>query len=610
MSVVSFSLYAQNGSNSIYSSDTEAITLLEKPASRKIVGGTIINVKYEGSNISSTMKGAFEHSCRLWEENIPTTYPINITVRFANISNTKCLATIETAHSGDNDYFDKVYAKRYAQLPMGGLHELSTLDFFRDTRDALITFSVRQPFDYILDGKNVNPNKYDFVTVAIQAIGRALGFTLNAYVSGNTLNRLPLYNKYTGCLISHQDNPNEDYLNATSGDVYIKYNKSNEKWYLHCPSSYDARYTLNAFRKDPENNETLFMQPDVISKGSAVRYIGEGMQAFFSYCGWDRPIATGMSSTLYTDGSTDDIIPYQTITKSKTTRDFVKKVEQDETIETYLFDRQEEGTQGNYVLLKNGKWEKYENLSDLNENEEYARTSDGFLRLKHIAYSYGPGGPSGGYANLNIAYKLYDYIPQRPQASMNGFKQSEYTLSTINNSRRVGAAKANTEYFDVEIGFQNVEGCTEVKVEQTDEDYPVPFFYYVDPAIGYFTAFMCKDYTSTFKLTYINKNGETIGEPFVIDLRNVILNDKIDDLKFRLDNDILHYELNLSDAEIQAMEYECAYTITSLSNTTIQKNGHILGNSGNIDISVLPKGTYVLTICYADKSYKNKFVKR
>lgn len=44
-------LHAQNGSNGIYSSNNETVTLLEKPASRKVVGGTIINVKYERSNI-------------------------------------------------------------------------------------------------------------------------------------------------------------------------------------------------------------------------------------------------------------------------------------------------------------------------------------------------------------------------------------------------------------------------------------------------------------------------------------------------------------------------------------------------------------------------------
>lgn len=75
MCLVTLSSNAQNVSNGIYSSDEDVVTLLEKPGFRKIYGGTIINVNYEGSGISSTMKGAFEYACRLWEENIPTTYP-------------------------------------------------------------------------------------------------------------------------------------------------------------------------------------------------------------------------------------------------------------------------------------------------------------------------------------------------------------------------------------------------------------------------------------------------------------------------------------------------------------------------------------------------------
>lgn len=595
-------LHAQNGSNGIYSSNNETVTLLEKPASRKVVGGTIINVKYEGSNISSTMKGAFEYACRLWEENIPTTYPINLTVQFANIQNTKCLATVEAVHSGNNNYYDKVFAKRYAQLPLENANNWGTLEFFRDSKDALIIFSTRQPFDYTLDGEKVNPNKYDFVTVALQAIGKALGFSLNAYASNMTLNRLETYNKYTACILTGQ--PDNDYTMATSGNAYISpsYWANNAKWNIHSPSTYDPRYSLNYFQKDPTNRETLIMQPDIISKGSAIRYIGEGMQVFFSFCGWDRPIATGSSSTVYQKGSTDEVIPYQEPKSQQVSEQARMNSLMDETLETYLFDRKEECEQGNYVLLKDGTWKKYINLYNLTENDDYARTSDGYLRLKQVSYSLG----AGHYTNTNIAYKLYDYIPQRPKAGMNSFKASEFALKTTGN-RHIMKTNTDTEYVDVEIGFQNVEGCTEIEVEQTDSDYPVPFLYNVDPSQGYFTAFMCKDYTSTFKLTYINKNGKTIGEPLIIDLRNAVSDDRIYDLNLKLDDRKLYYDLEQSNAELKS---EGFYTINSLSNMTIKEKGSVIGNSGEIDISALPKGAYVLRINYGNNVYNAKWMKK
>ena len=55
-------------------------------------------------------------------------------------------------------------------------------------------------------------------------------------------------------------------------------------------------------------------------------------------------------------------------------------------------------------------------------------------------------------------------------------------------------------------------------MEQTDADYPVPYTYFVEPEQGYFIAYMNKRYASTFKLTYINDNGQTIGQPLTIDL--------------------------------------------------------------------------------------------
>ena len=62
---------------------------------RKVYGGTIINVTYQGSKFSSpTVKGAFEYACKLVEDAIPTTYPINITVKFTKISDNNCLAMV------------------------------------------------------------------------------------------------------------------------------------------------------------------------------------------------------------------------------------------------------------------------------------------------------------------------------------------------------------------------------------------------------------------------------------------------------------------------------------------------------------------------------------
>lgn len=98
----------------VYSTEKTPLTIT-LPVERKIYGGTIINVTYKGSQISKTIKGAFEYACKLVEENIPTTFPLNINMEFTSFTDANCLAQVET-YSVSSDVApqyretDKVYA--------------------------------------------------------------------------------------------------------------------------------------------------------------------------------------------------------------------------------------------------------------------------------------------------------------------------------------------------------------------------------------------------------------------------------------------------------------------------------------------------------------------
>lgn len=613
MCIMSFELYAQIGSNSIYSSNSGIIKVLEKPSSRKVYGGTVINVNYVGNKISSTVKGAFEHACRIWEENIPTAYPINLTVEFSNTLFGDCLATVETEHGGSTDDYDKIYTKRYAMLYGAEYSPLdennNTLEYFRDTQDARIIFSNSQPFDYSLDANNISSNKYDFVTVALQAIGKALGFTLKAYTSGNTLNKLNPNNRFTSSILKNSNTSAQNYTLATSGAAYIEsgsLGKIKGKWYLHSPAAFDAKTSLNYFKKDPDNKETLIMQPDIISKGSAIRYIGDGMQVFFSFCGWDRSFVTGMSSSTYEGTSTDEVLPYMPINQLQTPK--VAAINNTDTdISTYLSERLEDGDDGNYVLMKDGSWKKYNRRNDLTDNTNYARTSDGYLRLKEVTSSFGP---NGAYRNVNVKHLLSDYIPQKPDVSMNSYKFSdEYSVRSTSRRSYTSSMLSDGAFMDVEIGFKNTEGCTEVLVEQTDSDYPVPYFYYVDPSAGYFTALMNKDYPSDFKLTYINKNGETESEPFTVNLTNIFIPLQ-PNISITINDNILHFSLMTIQRPDDPLAPICQYYITDPDNLNVYAEGTCNEPFGDIDISNLQSGKiYILKVFYKSKMYSKKWMK-
>lgn len=603
MLFLTIGIQAQTGTNGIYSSNSDPTINVVNPTIRKVVGGTIFNVKYEGSHFNSTIKSAFEHACKIWEEKIPSTYPINLTVKFASMTNTQCLATVnnipvDTMRLYDSD---RVYFKRYMMIESETFDV--TVDEMKNTTDAIITFAINQPFDYSINPEIINPNKYDFVSVAIQAIGKALGFVLNAYESDGTIYKITPSNKYTHDLFVKQGGygcQSFNYLSAISDGVYLTDVYNNNPFPLYSPQTYDPRSSLNSFSKDTNNLETLFMQPG-IKKGNVVRYIGNGAKTFFSFCGWDYRLTTGHTDHVY-EASTSNAIPFQGFSSNYNRVSTANLLNEEETIYDYLHNRNEFLAEGLYVLHKDGSWESFYSYGELQANSEYARSADGYLRIKYIWETI----DRLGNRISNVEYILYDYIPQKPAAEVQGYTNSNYSLRS---NRRPYTREVNTddEYIDVEIGFKDVEGCTEILVEQTDSDYPVPYDYYINPGEGSFIAYMNKRYPSTLKLTYINANGQTIGEPFTIDLTSEITVEETETIEVNNDGKYLTYSINgLNNEDNKEMSYKISNIVNPNQNMI---EGKLNSTNGKIDISNLQKGIYALSISKGKKKYTTKWSK-
>lgn len=60
-----------------YVSNQTIAKLYGLPIKRTVSGGTKINVDFVGG-WTKDMEGAFTYACKLWEEAIPTTFPIRI----------------------------------------------------------------------------------------------------------------------------------------------------------------------------------------------------------------------------------------------------------------------------------------------------------------------------------------------------------------------------------------------------------------------------------------------------------------------------------------------------------------------------------------------------
>lgn len=605
-------MFAQNP-NKVYIS-SKSPKKIELPAERLTYGGSIINIEYKGSRISTTIKGAFEYACKLVEECMPTVYPLNISVEFSNLQDDNCLALVESYPAIEEIYWDgivdKVFIKRYAQVwgDYLSLEDKYGLDFFRDSFDASIKFSANKPFDFNLDTSRINANKYDFVTVAIQSLLKAIGFTCKAYATGNQVAISSPANKYTLTLLNPND-AGQNYATATSGNAYIPSRKSSTtQWDLVSDAPYKPGISLNYFT-DSSNQETAIMQYG-IPKGAYIRYIGSAIQDFFSFCEWNRPVITGGDNLNIQTSNTKNVIKFQGISKTAQTSDEstymknqISKLSETETFASYMSAKQEVSDPGTYVLLKDGSWEKYERLTNLSNNEKYARSADGYLRLKEVSTQLGLGGQ---YYNHNVKYQLYDYLPQKPEATLNSYTAST-DFAAYNNLKRTYSAVSDDDIFiDVEIGIKNIEGTTQVMVEQTDSDYPYPYTYAVEkPSDGKFIAYMNQKYPSTFKLTYLNANGQTIGDTFTIDLTSNTKSPTKKSVEMNIgDNDIAYHIKEFNNNSLN-------YVITNVTNGRTINSGQIKQKDGAISISTLDSGIYIITIYNKEeKITEMKWVKK
>lgn len=606
-------IHAQYGSRGVYSTTGNSTLVVEKDESRNVVGGTVIIPKFQGSGFNPTIKNAFQHACRIWEEKIPTTYPLSIEVRMAPLIGTGTLAMVETTylHNSEGKDIEQAFAKRRTQIGWEGYY-----NYYVNRVDAIITFNSNQPFDYNEDPNNVSANKYDFITVAIQAIAKSLGFYMTSFFNGTNIVKLEPTSSLSKYVFGN--NTSLSYQNiVNNGGKSINY--AGRSWSLHCPSTYSLKFSLNYFAQDSSEVETIFMQPG-ISKGTAIRYIGDSVNDVFNVFHWkEGNIATGPASPQVHSASTGNVISYvgNNNLSSNSLQSQLRIIEESNIEDSLIWmaSRREDQGPGSYVLLKDGTWEAFQTLQSLSNvipaMQNYARTADGFLRLMFI---------TTGYDNLYhrtydiINHALYKFPPQMPEFGLNSYSESNMNSSSRNlcNSRRPVSygTREDEEYLDVEIGFEQTEGCKYILVEQIDSDWPIPYTYYIDPSEGAFIAYMTKQYPSTIKLTYINDEGQVISEPQIFDftsevsstLRNVSFVQVGTKLYYEFKDIIQHENSNLFTAK--------KYTITKVNDGNICLKGNIRQASGYIDISSLPKGIYNILINSQGQKISQKWIKK
>lgn len=607
---------------------------LPKPIVREVISATVIQVQYEGDEWEQNLerKSAFEYACRLLEEQMKTAIPLKVTVKFGKLRGQNVIAkTITQTDSciifprGEKIRIPRATLKWVLRDRGTSDADHIKVDFF-DFSDGSITFNEDDIFSYSLD--EVVEDKYDFVTVVLRELCKVMGFSFSS--AGNNVtkvidffdDKLLLYDKIV--LLGKYNDPAEAYNYATSGNVVMPfgYYGFGDKYSMYSPTVFENGRSLSYFKVDETNDETRLMQPD-LPRGTSIRYIGKWFKPFLEAMGWytDIPIGEGGGGEpTITPTSTKDVKKYDEICSFTGIKKNMNNDEKENTSvpemfneisfisdEVYNYIRQFSShavdDKGNImyggwaisVLRKDGTWEfipSSENQDgvsfmpssiDPNKADQYARSSDGYLRCR-VNYE---GYPTGFISRLF----LLDYLPQKPQLA----------FSKVMPQTR---ASDDDYYADVKIAFQNVEGTESIMVEQLEEGSPVPFTFYVeDIRAGYFIASVDKEYSTTFRLRAMNKNGETISEQLLVSP----LVPPTYTLNSRVDKNVISLELRNSRRK-SINKAITDYKVLDLNSSMIVQEGKVLDN--NIDINSLGKGVYGLQVADEDgKSYNTKFIK-
>lgn len=611
-----------------YSSEKVVDRKIGLPIVRSIYGGTKIIPKYVG-DWTYEMKGAFEYACRIWEEAMPTTFPIQMKVvlddkteDYANLPVfAKCGFRFVKSSEASVERFNFVapYApwsqiKACTWLNRSGVYDdfafwdMLTPNMFQEPEITITYYNYGQKLkrecSFSLD-ETLDSDYYDFVTMALRDIAKSFGLMWDGKMMSPDKLKIPLklipFEKNVINVIGND--PHEAYIKATAGKIIV--GREKKKWELYAPSIWEDGSSLNYFIPNVSQEITNLLSCEY-GKGTVVRNIAsrDTYKMFDGLLNWTGDVAvgigTGNTGCSERETSTEKVLPFKGIFSSNGVRlktfgtyalndSFPStKEEIPSYIEKFIpmVDKPFAGIDVAF-LKQDGTWDDvyYEpginNDSDINISDfelhydinSYARSCDGYIRCRVMKYR-----PEAGKMYASVYYYLLDYLPEKVQLA----KSATIVKNMEDDYLR-----------DVKIDYKNIEGVTKIVVSQLDEYNELPYHYELkDFKKGSFIATVDKDYTSTFSITAYNQNGSTESLPYVLQP----LDPSPVDVKFCLKNQ----NINILTSRRRARTLNEENLISKVKINSLETNEEIKLNRQNrideINISPLPKGHYVLTV--------------
>lgn len=315
-----------------YASEALKNVFVEMPDYREVSSGSKFVVTYE-SGVPAELQGAFEHAVKIWEEVLPMTLPIHITVKTGSIRGNGILSRIsfdtclyESEREGEQLYplsmIKGVILQEY--------HSKGTNRFLEDIRDTSIfdnidisiTYNKNKinQFDFSLDGET-SLTKYDFVTVAMRDIAIGLGFSTS--ITADPSNKKIIFGRtrfspFETLVINAigTTDPYAAFTKATKGSLNIALKKFGNIEFdtlrVYAPVNWSSSSSLRYLI--PDDNPISKLLTYDFGKGYVMRDLSgvNWDDIFYGALDWRKiPTSGSGSGGASHAGTSDDIFPYR-----------------------------------------------------------------------------------------------------------------------------------------------------------------------------------------------------------------------------------------------------------------------------------------------------------
>ena len=431
---------------------------------------------------------------------------------------------------------------------------------------------------------------------------------------------------------------------------------------LYSPSTFIINKSLNYLTIDDNNTETLLLQPD-LPKETSILNVSSVVRSILFDCGWNKldqrvgiipnpysgrqirgeainPFSRSSKPILLSKEREDDEILYPTIEKRLEIENNFKTIE---GIKTRSIDNISQKSLTNdsycyqyflkdgvieflheddgylmgwsfYLIKKDGTldliskkshlysefpFDIFDLLSNIPNIDEYARTSDGYLRARINSNRF-PISPEHfidkGFLYNEVQHLYILWYPEKPK------------LSQKTNYLRV-SNDPNSYYKNIEVSMKDVSGVTSARVIQKEYDgsrvYTTSFD--VDPSAGYFTTTVDRELRTTLQLVTTNDAGSTDSEIITIQPENAY--------KMVCSQSDNYLYISFVDRDNQPINgvVPTSARINTAINATVSVIVRIITLNGTkfVDTSRFSPGIYILTVVDSNgRTHSAKFVKK